>query len=154
MQNRPSVHAVRPCRAAQCVPDRDASGLLLAFLFITLLCGCGGPSGTDVKGKVRWKGQPLPRGTITFFGDSDTKAIAIGSDGAFACQLQPGDYRAAVLALPEIPPGAKETDPMPPDDIGLDPKYAMPTTSGITATVDGTTVTFQVNDAWLEIQAE
>ena len=111
-----------------------------APLLLLLLAGCFGtpPALSPAKGQVKWRGQPLPGGTIVFTpnperGNRGPMAVAsVASDGTFTLETDgqagcaPGWHRVTVLsrscALPtryrdpelsgqhvEIKPGASNT---------------------------------------------
>jgi hypothetical protein len=58
------------------------AGLLMALL----VAGCGGGGKGNIHGQVSFKGQPLPEGQITFFGQS-------GKEQVFHSQIKDGAYR-------------------------------------------------------------
>ncbi len=62
-----------------------------AALLIPLLCltGCGGGTGYQVSGKVTYKGQPVPKGYITFAPDGSKGNKGPGG----LAMIVNGDYR-------------------------------------------------------------
>ena len=94
---------------------------IAAGLLALLLVGCGGKGSlSPVHGKVFFKGQPLPRGTIVFTPDptrggaGPQAAADIQPDGTFALHTAAiegavaGWHRVTIFALepPNIAPGA------------------------------------------------
>lgn len=128
--------------------------LLLGPLVLAL--GCGGPSEpklVQVKGKITYKGQALPGGTVAFLGSGGYRAVApIMRDGQYSLKAPLGDVQVAVVTRTPTPekmkkgqrPAVREVN-MPP---GVNPKSLPPEkyerfdTSGLTATVkeDGQTI--------------
>jgi hypothetical protein len=89
--------------------SRLVGGLVLCIL-LPLLAGCGRGWG-NVSGKVTYKGQALPKGTITFF-DETNQAVSsgIGADGSYAVsKVAAGKVKIAVaLPMPIFMAGDKE----------------------------------------------
>jgi hypothetical protein len=77
----------------------------LPVLAMALVLGCGGesqPELADVKGKVTYKGKPLPGGTVAFQGP-DGKGRGVGPimrDGTYSLKCPPGKVQAAVVTRP------------------------------------------------------
>ncbi|MBX6316173.1 MAG: hypothetical protein IRY99_25170, partial [Isosphaeraceae bacterium] len=114
---------------------------------VPLGCGRSGPELAPVTGKVTYKGQPVPRGTISFQPvDPKQGAPATGTiepDGTYTMQttepgdgVRPGQYRVAITAREEAPilDYIPKTPPPPPKSL-IPEKYENPETSGLTATV-------------------
>lgn len=79
----------------------SAGRLALLAPAALLLAGCAGQG--QVSGKVKYKGQPLPGGTITFY-DSKSKAVsgAIEKDGNYSVdKVASGPVKVSVV--PPIP---------------------------------------------------
>jgi hypothetical protein len=107
-----------------------SAGRLALAASALLLAGCAGKG--QVSGKVKYKGEPLPGGTITFYDRTNhTFASAIGKDGTYSVeQVASGPVKVTVLTPMPIymvgekpPPG-----PKPPT---LPAKYADPEKSGL-----------------------
>jgi hypothetical protein len=68
-----------------------------------LLAGCA-PGRGQVSGKVKYKGQPLPNGTITFYDQkNNTVSSAIGPDGSYSVQkVVAGPVKISVMVPMDI----------------------------------------------------
>lgn len=89
---------------------------------------------TKVTGIVRYKGEPLPGGTLTFFGDADGKNQArtlIGPGGTFQLLNPPRGSVKITVEGPSPPSGVEGAKPA----VVIPVKYANPGTSGLTYTV-------------------
>lgn len=84
---------------------------ILCFILCLVACGCGAAA-SPVAGIVEYKGQPLPSGTVAFFGDDNSVTrAAIGPEGRYAVEKLPiGKYRVSVTT-PWIAPAVKRTPP-------------------------------------------
>jgi len=72
-------------------------GILLAGLVLVVAgCGGSGPERAEVKGKVTFKGEPLPLGTISFIPFGDTVGPSSGAE------ITNGTYSIAVQSGPVI----------------------------------------------------
>ncbi len=107
-----------------------AGGWVLLCGLVTA-AGCGSPKGT-VSGKVTFKGQPLPGGTISFVPEKGGAVTAdIQEDGSFTAPNVPtGPAKITVETMsvrPQAESGVKPMTP-PPDAIppGIDPKNLPP----------------------------
>jgi hypothetical protein len=94
----------------------SARRLALLAPALLLLAGCAGEG--QVSGKVKYKGQPVPAGTITFF-DRKNHAIsgAIGADGGYSVEkVVSGPVKVTVVTpMPIYMPGDKPPPgPKPP----------------------------------------
>jgi hypothetical protein len=88
--------------------------LALLAPFALLLAGCAGQG--QVSGKVKYKGEPVPAGTITFF-DSKNHAVSspIQKDGSYSVErVASGPVKVSVVPTLPIymvgekpPPGPK-----------------------------------------------
>jgi hypothetical protein len=119
-----------------------ASAIVLSFL--SSGCGDSGPEKARVYGKVTYKGQPVPKGTISFQAVDPEGRNATGliqSDGTYELQTEdPGD--GAILGDYKVSISARENEvlmyipkkPVPPKRL-VPEKYENPETSGQTATV-------------------
>lgn len=127
-------------------------GLLLAPVMAALLigpiAGCSEsldrPKTFPVAGKVTYKGQPVPKGTITFQPDQGQASVGeIQPDGAYRLSTfgegdgaVPGHYRVYVIsntADPNLMPGSSPGW-KPPKDL-VPAKYGKAETSGLETTV-------------------
>jgi hypothetical protein len=123
------------------------SRTMRSFLWLAVLSlaavgmGCGsGKGGAKVSGTVKYKGKPLPSGTVTFF---DAKKEIVGSsaikDGSYAVEgVPPGKMMVSVTTPPAV-----KVDPRhpPPKDMPGEPplpvmpipaQYGNPEQSGLT----------------------
>jgi len=123
--------------------------VLFAIAF-SLVAGCGG-SGHGlavVKGKVTYKGKPVPNGTINFLPTDGNKPSATGeiqSDGSYSLKTfvsnRPSDgavigqHKVVIVAMVDqasrLP---EERSPLPPPIVPV--KYTSPATSDLTAQVE------------------
>jgi hypothetical protein len=134
--------------------------------FVGLLCiglgaglaGCAdsGPKRYAVSGEVKWRGQPLDQGAITFLAEDPALGSAGGAmikDGHYSIPakqgLLPGRYKVAVTSAdpkkavdPDAPPGA----PGPVYKDRVQPKYNSQTTLTAEVKAEGAnTFNFEVN---------
>jgi hypothetical protein len=108
---------------------------ILLLLTITSQ-GCKKSSGAvAVHGSISFHGEPLSKGTVTFFPASGRPVPASISDGSYSTELMPGDYTAIVDVAPEFPKGFKEGDPMPTAKVEMPDQYTTRAKSALTATV-------------------
>jgi hypothetical protein len=122
----------------------------LLLLLAGALSGCGRsrPSGT-VTGKVSYKGQTVPSGTVAFFGAADQVASApIGPDGIYTATDVPlGQVKVTVNTprpVAELKKAAKQMKkrfgkgndfPESTDSVSVPEKYGDPTKSPLGFTV-------------------
>ena len=113
-----------------------------------MISGCtepvDGPKTYPVQGKVTYKGEPVPKGTITFQPDQGQPSVAdIQPDGTYRLStFKEGDgavaghYRVFVIANTADPTKIPGSSPgwTPPKDL-VPTKYNKPETSGLKATV-------------------
>src|SRR5436190_387799 len=87
------------------------------------------PKGEPVDGKVFFKGQALPGGTVTFVSKDGKTSVsaAIGADGIYKAVVPAGEYRVAVSTA------AKKDDPK--KYVPIPAKYGDPEKSGLTYSV-------------------
>ncbi|RUL86269.1 hypothetical protein [Tautonia sociabilis] len=134
---------------------RLAAGGSLSICLALIAAGCGssGPTMGRVSGVVTHGGAPLTKGNVTFVPDDPDAPYAtgqIGPDGSYTLATSEfgdgavvGSYKVAISGLgPEdvldyIPPDASD---QPQSPISL--KYADVNTSGLTATVERGSNTF------------
>jgi hypothetical protein len=123
------------------MPARFLSVLGLLLLAAALGCA-GGPC--DLTGTVRYRGRPLPSGTITFLAADGGKAYsAIGSAGRYSVRgVARGTARVAVESHPRVPEGFRKAGgggpPPGPEEkaVEIPPRYAKPESSGLTVEVE------------------
>jgi hypothetical protein len=106
-------------------------------MLATAIAGCGKPSdGVAVNGKATFRGEAIAGGAITFFAPSGRPVIAsISEQGEYATVLEPGEYTVIVNVGVKLPPGFKESDPLPPPKFQLPPEYTNRAKSTLKATV-------------------
>jgi hypothetical protein len=117
---------------------------LAAVATIPLACGKSGPEMASVRGKVTYKGQPVPKGTVTFVATDPSRRNATGaidSDGSYRLQTeQPGDgamlgdYKVTVSAHDEAILDYIPAKPVPKKLLAPE-KYENPSTSDLKKTV-------------------
>ncbi len=128
-----------------------ARGLALVVLLSPLLAalsGCHDSRGT-VYGKVTFKGEAVPSGTVTFYGPGDQVASAsLLPDGTYqATEVPLGEVKVALTTPPPPDPKAAEKLKNNPyvkmrgitvkqeKVVSVPRKYSLPGTSGISLTV-------------------
>jgi hypothetical protein len=124
------------------------SAAAMAALLVGPFSGCAEPfehpRTFPVSGKVTHKGQPVPKGTITFQPDQGQAAVGeIQPDGTYRLSTfspgdgaVPGHYKIFVIANTADPTKIPGSTPgwTPPKDL-IPPKYNKVETSGLEATV-------------------
>lgn len=127
------------------------SPILVACVAVILWGGCGGggaapkPTGT-VSGKVTMKGAPLPKVTVTFFGDGDTAAAVTKDDGTYSlvhgasADVPAGEYKVSVTSVTPVTTMdptemMKQTPAATPVKSPIPEKYAKAEKSGLTAVI-------------------
>jgi hypothetical protein len=113
--------------------------LNLAFVVgvIVVALGCGDASNTvSVSGQVSHQGEPLSNAALMFFAASGKPLTAPVTDGEYAVELPPGEYRVTVALGAELPPGWKEGDPVPPATRKLPPQFSSRLDTPLKATVN------------------
>jgi hypothetical protein len=122
-------------------------------LVLTLLAAGCGPQFGDVSGTVRYKGEPLKTGTITFYDQANGVASsAIQADGTYAVRkVRAGPAKIAVAMPTEISflrPGGSVAGLAPapalPAAPSFPPKYQDPEQSGLTFEVQPGAQEFEV----------
>jgi hypothetical protein len=108
----------------------------IGLMALVLLCvGCGDPAvtpaeGIPVQGKVFYRGQPLPFGTIVFTPDADRgtngplATATIQPDGSF--QLKSGEVIGAVAGWHRVTVLAIEMQPPAPGQPQGEPRAILP----------------------------
>src|SRR5262245_37037773 len=137
------------------VQHRALARLLARAGFVVLLAlalsGCGQRKG-KVTGKVSYKGEAVPFGTVAFYGKGDAVSSApIGPDGTYTATGVPlGEVKVTVSTPAPVDPAAVEKQKKNPmvvrkgviDDlkkiekiVSVPRKYSLPGTSGLSLTV-------------------
>jgi hypothetical protein len=121
------------------------------LLLVLAAFGCGSGTG-QVTGKVTYKGQPLPSGTVLFHGPARRIDHAvIASDGTYTIPDVPvGPVKIAVKSHSKLPPGmfkaagkAPYVQPLPKElppeakFIPIPERYSDPDRSGLECLVQG-----------------
>ncbi|WP_437224829.1 carboxypeptidase regulatory-like domain-containing protein [Planctomicrobium sp. SH661] len=115
------------------------------------MSGCGSahvaPKGKKVTGVVTYKGNPVPKGTVTFYDKAQGMGgtAVINPDGTFETVQPLADGNYAVTLVPPLvekvtPAGT--TAKVPEEMAEIPAKYRSPSTSGFTAKVTETTTSF------------
>lgn len=101
-------------RLSFCPPTRHIVILLLAIS----LSGCRDKVGS-ISGKVTFKGQPIPVGTVTYFGQKNKVVVAdLSEDGSYIVDQLPVGMAAITVETPNVQPFAlKPGDPPPPPGV-------------------------------------
>lgn len=118
-------------------PITQRSLLAVTLIALAGATGCGESSNeVAVEGRVMYRGAPLEKGTLTFFPSKGRPASApLAEEGEYELGLPPGQYTVTVNVGPDLPPGFREGDPVPPPKIVLPPEYTSRARSRLTATV-------------------
>jgi hypothetical protein len=121
-----------------------ALAVAIVVTLIPLGCGGSGPEKASVYGKVTYKGQPVPKGTIAFVTTAPNgrnATGAIGTDGSYTLQTEEpgdgallGDYKVTISARDDVILDYIPPKPIPPKRL-VPEKYENPDASGLKATV-------------------
>jgi hypothetical protein len=78
--------------------SRRAEGILLSAALGLLLACSPGETTYEIGGTVKFAGQPVSEGTVTFEETKthDTAQAALGGDGGYSLRLPPGEYKVTV----------------------------------------------------------
>jgi hypothetical protein len=89
------------------------------------IAGCGPQSDVvALSGSVSTQSRPVVNGTVQFFPSQGRPAVATIDDlGRFSIELAPGDYQVTVNASAKLPPGWKEGDPVPQQEMVIPAQY-------------------------------
>jgi hypothetical protein len=115
--------------------------------------GCGASNGpTDVTGTVRFQGQPMTSGEVTFVAaDGARKVVRIGPQGQYSVkQLARGKARIAVESLSKVPPGLMKPGPgavreKEEKPVEIPKRYNSPDESGLSVEVKGGRMTHPID---------
>jgi hypothetical protein len=100
------------------------------------LAGCGNSDGrVPISGTVTYLGQPFSNASIAFYPATGRPVMAAISDGQYAVELAPGDYKVTVNLGVNLPEGWKEGDPVPPQEMVLPRQYSNVLHTPLSATV-------------------
>lgn len=138
------------------------AALAVCCVAVWLAAGCGGGNNglAVVKGKITYKGKPVPSGTINFLPSDGNKPSATGEiqpDGSYSLKTfvanRPsdgavvGEHKVVIVAMEDM--GAR----LPEQRVALPPpivpvKYTSPATTDLTATVADkeNTINFELTD--------
>lgn len=121
---------------------RATNRVLACFLValpVVVLTGCQRGTPTyKVEGRVIYRNEPVPFGTVSLVPDSGPlSGAAIGSGGRFALQAVPGKHRVTITAVQPPPVGVSlsESGYMPPPSL-IPEKYSRLATSELTVDVE------------------
>jgi hypothetical protein len=122
----------------------------ILVLCVLALSGCRRPKGT-VSGTVTYKGEPVPSGTVAFFGPGDQVAsVALRPDGTYEASGVPLGEVKVTVTTPPPPPSEEQLakNPMVQErrkgrnislpvekTVTVPAKYSRPATSGLSLTV-------------------
>jgi hypothetical protein len=138
------------------VVRRFVPAVLLVLLALAL-SGCGSRKG-KVTGKVSYKGEAVPSGTVAFYGKSDAvSSTSIRPDGTYeAAEVPLGEVKVTVTTPPPSDPQAvekmkkmpmviaKNVVPKVEKVVSVPRKYNLPGTSGLSLTVTGGSQPFDI----------
>jgi len=122
----------------------------LALLGAAALCGCGEgrPERVAVSGRVLIDGRPLEHGFIRLIAPSDRPSVAeLGPDGRFELTCF-ADKDGAVLGTHQVTVTAVEVLGPQSQRWHAPKKYSSPSTSDLTATIDGPTDSLTIELTW------
>ena len=158
-------HQPRSCSMAQSIADRNYLGVIVMcyrrlylslaistlLIMVPLITGCSESSGAEVTGTVRFNGQPLSGGKVTFFHPSKpgrNVSCYVQADGSYRIlEVPSGEVKVTVVALPPRQKNradkkqAGKKQYVPP----IPMKYTDPETTDIVCPVRGGTQTFDID---------
>ena len=126
------------------------SRYFIPMLAAALLAGCVNEDAgmVPVKGKVTYRGKPVPNGTINFIPDEQRTSYAeIQPDGTYSLLAFPGTHKVVVVAMQDqanrLP---EDRSPLPPPIVPN--KYTHITTTDLVAKVEDkeNTIDFDLKD--------
>jgi hypothetical protein len=131
-------------------PNLFSLAYVLVTLAICIAAGCsGGNQGlAAVKGRITYKGKPVPNGTVNFLPEDANKPSATGEiqpDGSYSLKTvvsnRPSDgavvgkHKVVIVAMQDMASRLPEDRiPLPPPIVPI--KYTSPATSTLTAEVE------------------
>jgi hypothetical protein len=140
-------------------PTHDGRiGLAACLILACLMAGCG-PRRVQVTGTVRFNGKPLPGGRVSFFSeDNQVESAFVEHDGTYTMVRALTGPNKVTVQTPGRPPGPFDNLPskkggapvlaerIPPEQaVRLPPRYADPSTSGLTCKVEKTGQVYDIN---------
>lgn len=126
-------------------------GFAFAVLIATALfagCGPGNANTVLVKGKVTYKGQPVPNGTLNFMPAEGPSAYTeIKPDGSYELRAVRGKHKVVVVAMQDTTSALPEQRAALPAPI-VPNKYTAVTTTDLVADVkdEPNTIDFDLKD--------
>jgi hypothetical protein len=141
-----------PERVTIMTPFRVCRRFLGLWLLLAVLgCGFGQRDEGEVNGKVLFKGQPLPSGTVKFVGADGKLAFAvIEKDGSYRIrEVAVGRAKISVVSHPRVPEGFQRSGRDAPvvrmeKGVTIPPHYNDPEKSGLTYDVKSGEQTFDI----------
>lgn len=129
------------------MPFRGRSFALTSLVMILVTCGCGpsGPRKYPVSGVVKFKGDPVGEGTVSFFSPKvGSVGVELDIDGAFNFEssggLEEGEYKVYIdppspFTSPPGPGGPPMTKPK--EYLNIPQKYRQAATTEFSVVIDG-----------------
>jgi hypothetical protein len=137
---------------------RQGSRILvgLALLASLAAAGCGSSRKSSISGEVKYNGQPLPSGTVTFLGQDGEKKVAGADivDGKYKIASFPrGVVKVTVVTLPPSQGGSPPNGQAIPTPGGarvgaymaIPKRYAVPEQSPLSYTVSSGDQTYNID---------
>jgi hypothetical protein len=88
-----------------------------------------------VTGQVRFDGQPLGSGTVTFVTAAGERSTSVAPDGTYQVAVPPGPATVLFFNHPPVPPGLQDEPWTEPPLPAVPQRYESPQTSGLTVEV-------------------
>jgi hypothetical protein len=111
--------------------------ILLGIGAAFILSGCQSKNdGVSVRGTVSYRGQAFSNASITFYPATGRPVYSSISDGNYAVELLPGQYKVAISLGVNLPENWKEGDPIPSREFVLPDKYSDPRDTPLVAAVN------------------
>jgi hypothetical protein len=110
--------------------------VFLAF-GVLLIAGCGDDAtNRSITGTVTRGGRPLPKCVVQFFPAAGQTVVAtIDDSGKYLVELPPGDYEVTINTNSGLPPGWKEGDLIPQQELVIPVEYTTRARTPLKATV-------------------
>lgn len=108
------------------------------FVLLAVTClGCGPKSGdVPISGTITIEGKLISNGAITFFPAKGRPiVVATSESGVYSAALPPGEYRVTLATSVKLPPGWKEGDPVPKQELLVPAAYTSRARSPLKASV-------------------